>query len=68
MFTWALIYTAATIVMAFQTSSEGLLFWRLIAGIGLGVEAVPLSASRQMSRRRRRKDLCGAGGVPKPKV
>jgi MFS transporter, putative metabolite:H+ symporter len=44
-FTWALIiYTAATVVMALQTTSEGLIIWRLIAGVGLGVEAVTIDA------------------------
>lgn len=42
-FTWALvIYTIATVIMAFQTTTEGLLAWRLIAGIGLGVEAITI--------------------------
>ncbi|MGY8635485.1 MFS transporter [Bradyrhizobium sp. 14AA] len=42
-FTWALvIYTAATVIMAFQTTTEGLLAWRLFAGIGLGVEAITI--------------------------
>src|SRR4051794_29417159 len=44
-FTWALLfYTAATVVMACQTSSEGLLLWRFIAGIGIGVEIVTIDA------------------------
>lgn len=44
-FTWALvIYTAATVIMAFQTTTEGLLLWRLLAGIGLGVEAITIDA------------------------
>ena len=33
-------YTAATIVMAFQTDAFGLNLWRFIAGIGIGVELV----------------------------
>ena len=42
-FTFALLgYTAASIVMAFQNTSGGLLFWRLIAGIGIGVEIITI--------------------------
>jgi putative MFS transporter len=33
-------YTAATIVMAFQSDAFGLNLWRFIAGIGIGVELV----------------------------
>src|SRR3954467_15438995 len=44
-FTWALLfYTAASVVMACQTSSEGVLLWRFIAGIGIGVEIVTIDA------------------------
>ncbi len=44
-FTWALLfYTAATVVMACQTTSEGVLLWRFIAGIGIGVEIVTIDA------------------------
>src|SRR3954470_11845485 len=44
-FTWALLfYTAATVVMAFQTTSEGVLLWRFIAGIGIGVEIITIDA------------------------
>src|SRR3954469_13137331 len=44
-FTWALLfYTAATVVMACQTTSEGLLLWRFIAGIGIGVEIITIDA------------------------
>jgi putative MFS transporter len=44
-FTWSLLaYTAATIVMACQTSTGGLLLWRLIAGIGIGVEIITIDA------------------------
>src|ERR1051325_5289861 len=44
-FTWALLfYTAATVVLACQTSSEGVLLWRFIAGIGIGVEIVTIDA------------------------
>src|ERR1700709_2849874 len=38
-FTYALLgYSAASVIMAFQSTSEGLLLWRFIAGIGIGVE------------------------------
>lgn len=44
-FTWALLaYTAASTVMACQTTSEGLLLWRFIAGIGIGVEIITIDA------------------------
>ncbi|MGJ4940973.1 MFS transporter [Bradyrhizobium sp. HKCCYLS1011] len=44
-FTWALLaYTAASVVMACQTTSAGLLFWRFVAGIGIGVEVITIDA------------------------
>jgi putative MFS transporter len=44
-FTYALLgYTAATAVMACQTTSGGLLVWRFIAGIGIGVEIITIDA------------------------
>src|SRR6266851_1341075 len=44
-FTFALLgYSAASVVMAFQTSFEGLLLWRFIAGIGIGVEIITIDA------------------------
>src|SRR5713226_1305401 len=44
-FTFALLgYSAASVVMAFQTSSEGLLLWRFIAGVGIGVEIITIDA------------------------
>src|ERR1700675_619356 len=44
-FTYALLgYTAATVAMACQTTSEGLLLWRFIAGIGIGVEIITIDA------------------------
>jgi putative MFS transporter len=44
-FTWALLgYTAASVAMACQTTSEGVLLWRFIAGIGIGVEIVTIDA------------------------
>jgi MFS transporter, putative metabolite:H+ symporter len=44
-FTYSLLwYTAATVIMACQTSTEGLLLWRFIAGIGVGVEIITIDA------------------------
>src|SRR5260221_9087374 len=44
-FTYALLgYSAASVVMACQTTSEGLLLWRFIAGIGIGVEIITIDA------------------------
>jgi MFS transporter, putative metabolite:H+ symporter len=44
-FTYALLgYTAASAVMAFQTSSDGILFWRFVAGIGIGIEVITIDA------------------------
>ena len=44
-FTFALLgYTAASVVMACQTTSGGLLLWRFIAGIGIGVEIITIDA------------------------
>ena len=42
-FTWSLLfYTAANLVMAFQTTAAGLNFWRFMAGLGIGVELVTI--------------------------
>src|SRR5580658_2470931 len=42
-FTYALVwYCVATFIMAFQTSDVGLVIWRFIAGIGIGVEFVTI--------------------------
>lgn len=42
-FTVSLIwYSLCTLVMAFQTSAEGINLWRLLAGIGVGVELVTI--------------------------
>jgi putative MFS transporter len=42
-FTCSLLwYTAASMVMAFQHTANGLLFWRFMAGIGVGVELVTI--------------------------
>jgi MFS transporter, putative metabolite:H+ symporter len=44
-FTFALLgYTAASVVMACQTSSGWLLLWRFLAGIGIGVEIITIDA------------------------
>jgi putative MFS transporter len=42
-FTWSLLfYTAANLIMAFQTTAAGLNFWRFVAGLGIGVELVTI--------------------------
>src|SRR5215469_6299740 len=42
-FTYSMLwYSAATLVMAFQSSGFGVCLWRLIAGIGIGVELVTI--------------------------
>jgi putative MFS transporter len=42
-FTWSLLfYCAATLIMAFQNSGLTVCLWRLIAGIGIGVELVTI--------------------------
>jgi len=42
-FTWSLLwYTVASCVMAFQTTTGGVLLWRAITGIGIGVELVTI--------------------------
>jgi putative MFS transporter len=44
-FTFALLgYGAASVAMAFQTTPGGLLLWRFIAGIGIGVEIITIDA------------------------
>ncbi|GGI30746.1 MFS transporter [Bradyrhizobium guangdongense] len=44
-FTYALLaYTTASVIMACQTSSGGLLLWRFLAGIGIGVEVITIDA------------------------
>jgi len=37
-----LFYCAATLIMAFQDTGWGVCFWRMIAGIGIGVELVTI--------------------------
>jgi MFS transporter, putative metabolite:H+ symporter len=42
-FTYSMLwYSAATLVMAFQNTGLGVCLWRLIAGIGIGVELVTI--------------------------
>ena len=44
-FTYSMLfYCAATLVMAFQTTGFGVCLWRLIAGIGIGVELVTIDS------------------------
>src|SRR6201993_295430 len=44
-FTFALLgYSAASVIMAFQAASGGLLLWRFLAGIGIGVEIITIDA------------------------
>ena len=44
-FTLSLLwYTASAAIMAFQTTPLGLNFWRLMVGIGLGVELVTIDS------------------------
>jgi putative MFS transporter len=42
-FTFSMLaYCAATLVMAFQSTGFGICFWRMVAGIGIGVELVTI--------------------------
>jgi putative MFS transporter len=44
-FTYALLgYSAASVIMACQSSAGGVLLWRFIAGIGIGVEVITIDA------------------------
>jgi putative MFS transporter len=44
-FTWSLVwYMVCTIIMAFQTTGEAINIWRIIAGIGIGVELVTIDS------------------------
>jgi putative MFS transporter len=44
-FTWSLLwYTAASLAMAAQTTTSGVLAWRAITGVGIGVELVTIDA------------------------
>src|SRR4051812_16120781 len=44
-FTYALLgYSAASVVMACQTTSEGVLLCRFVAGVGIGIEIITIDA------------------------
>lgn len=44
-FTWSLIwYTAATVIMACQSTALSIDIWRLVSGIGIGVEMVTIDS------------------------
>jgi MFS transporter, putative metabolite:H+ symporter len=44
-FTWSLLwYSAANILVSLQTDAFGLNLWRLVSGIGLGVEIITIGA------------------------
>ena len=44
-FTYALLgYSAASVVMACQTTSGGVLLWRFVAGVGIGIEIITIDA------------------------
>jgi putative MFS transporter len=44
-FTYALLaYSTASVAMACQTTSGGVLLWRFIAGIGIGIEVITIDA------------------------
>ena len=50
-FTWSLLwYSAANVMAALQTDAAGLNFWRLISGVGLGVEMVTIRPLFQRAR------------------
>src|SRR6516225_3341204 len=44
-FTWSLLwYSVANVMVALQSDAFGLNFWRLVSGVGLGVEMVTIGA------------------------
>src|SRR3954462_8379333 len=44
-FTYALLGdSAASVVMACQTTSDGVLLWRFVAGVGIGIEIITIDA------------------------
>jgi putative MFS transporter len=44
-FTWSLVwYSVANVMVALQSDAAGLNFWRLVSGVGLGVEMVTIGA------------------------
>jgi len=66
MFTIALLwYSAATIMIALQTTANGVNFWRLIAGIGVGVELTTIDAfiSEMVPRAQRGRAIAFSQGV-----
>jgi putative MFS transporter len=73
-FTYSLVwYCIATLVMAFQTTPGGINLWRLIAGIGIGVELVTVDTfiSELVPKRARGKTFAiqqSIGFIPVPLV
>jgi putative MFS transporter len=42
-FTYSLLlYTVANLILAFQTTATGLIFWRFVSGLGIGLEMVTI--------------------------
>ncbi len=42
-FTYALLgYSLASVIMAFQNTADGVLLWRFLAGIGIGIEVITI--------------------------
>jgi len=42
-FTYSLLlYTTANLILAFQTTATGLIFWRFVSGLGIGLEMVTI--------------------------
>lgn len=37
-------YSVGSVIMAFQTTAEGMIFWRFITGIGVGVEIITIDS------------------------
>jgi MFS transporter, putative metabolite:H+ symporter len=73
-FTYSLVwYCVATLVMAFQTTAGGINLWRMIAGIGIGVELVTVDTfiSELVPKRARGKTFAiqqSIGFIPVPLV
>lgn len=65
-FTYSLLwYSACTLILAFQTTALGVNLWRLIGGIGIGVELVTIDAyiSELMPKSGRGKAFAFSQGV-----
>ncbi len=65
-FTYAVVwYCVATFIMALQSSDVGLVIWRFIAGIGIGVEFVTIDTylSELVPKERRDRRLVPAPGT-----